>query len=64
MTVIALCFSVVVIYMHRANIRRILDGTEPKTIARKKNDPEPPLDPDGKPENCENSDTDCASENR
>ena len=50
MTIIALCFSVVVIYMHRANIRRILNGTEPKTIARKKNDPEPPLDPDGKPE--------------
>ncbi len=47
MTVIAICFSVVVIYMHRANIRRILDGTEPKTIARKKNDPVPPLDPEG-----------------
>ncbi len=48
MTIIAVCFAVVVIYMHRSNIRRILDGTEPKTIARKKNDPEPPRDPDGK----------------
>ena len=50
MTVIAICFAVVVIYMHRANIRRILDGTEPKTIARKKGAPEPPRDPDGKME--------------
>ena len=48
MTIIAVCFAVVVIYMHRSHIRRILDGTEPKTIARKKNDPEPPRDPDGK----------------
>ena len=39
--------------MHRSNIRRILDGTEPKTIARKKDDPEPPLDPDGKPQDGE-----------
>ena len=29
---------------------RILDGTEPKTIARKKGAPEPPRDPDGKKE--------------
>ena len=50
MTLIAVCFSVVVIYMHRSNIRRILDGTEPKTIARKKGAPEPPRDPDGKTE--------------
>ena len=50
MTLIALCFAAVVIYMHRANIRRILDGTEPKTIARKKGAPEPPRDPDGKTE--------------
>jgi acyl-phosphate glycerol 3-phosphate acyltransferase len=50
MTIIAVCFAVVVIYMHRANIRRILDGTEPKTIARKKGAPEPPRDPDGKTE--------------
>ena len=48
MTVIAVCFAAVVIYMHRSNIRRILDGTEPKTIARKKGAPEPPRDPDGK----------------
>ena len=48
MTLIAVCFAAVVIYMHRANIRRILDGTEPKTIARKKGAPEPPRDPDGK----------------
>lgn len=48
MTFIAICFAVVVIYMHRSNIRRILDGTEPKTIARKKGAPEPPRDPDGK----------------
>ena len=48
MTAIAVCFAAVVIYMHRANIRRILDGTEPKTIVRRKGDPEPPLDPDGK----------------
>ncbi len=55
MTVIAVCFSVVVIYMHRANIRRILDGTEPKTIARKKGDPEPPRDPDGKSDSDDNN---------
>ena len=48
MTLIAVCFAVVVIYMHRANIRRILNGTEPKTIARKKGAPEPPRDPDEK----------------
>ena len=35
MTLIAVGFSVVVIYMHRANIRRILDGTEPKTTIKK-----------------------------
>ena len=40
MTIIALCFSVVVIYMHRSNIKRILNGTEPKTIVRKKGAPE------------------------
>lgn len=34
-TLIAVCFAVVVIYMHRANIRRILDGTEPKTTIAK-----------------------------
>ncbi len=38
MTVIALCFSVVVTYMHRSNIKRIIEGTEPKTIAKKKSD--------------------------
>ncbi len=48
MTLIAVCFAVVVIYMHRANIRRILNGTEPKTIARKKGAPEPPRDSDEK----------------
>ena len=53
MTIIAICFSVVVVYMNRSNIRRILNGTEPKTIARKKDDPEPPLDPDGKPQDGE-----------
>ena len=47
MTLIAVCFAVVVIYMHRSNIKRILNGTEPKTIVRKKGAPEPPLDPDG-----------------
>ena len=35
MTLIALCFSVVVIYMHRANIKRIIEGTEPKTTVKK-----------------------------
>ena len=35
MTLIAVCFAVVVIYMHRSNIRRILDGTEPKTTVKK-----------------------------
>ena len=35
LTLIALCFAVVVIYMHRSNIERILNGTEPKTIAKK-----------------------------
>ena len=36
MTLIAVAFAVVVIYMHRENIQRILNGTEPKTIAKKK----------------------------
>ena len=36
MTLIATAFAVVVIYMHRENIKRILNGTEPKTIAKKK----------------------------
>ena len=35
LTLIAVCFAALVIYMHRSNIRRILDGTEPKTIAKK-----------------------------
>lgn len=35
MTLIAVCFAVVVIYMHRSNIKRILDGTEPKTTVKK-----------------------------
>lgn len=34
-TLIALVFGVVVVYMHRSNIQRILNGTEPKTIAKK-----------------------------
>lgn len=44
MTFIALCFAVVVAYMHKSNIKRILAGTEPKTIARRKGAPEPPVD--------------------
>ncbi len=36
MTLIATAFAVVVIYMHRENIKRIINGTEPKTIAKKK----------------------------
>ncbi len=36
MTLIAVAFAVVVIYMHRENIKRIMNGTEPKTIAKKK----------------------------
>lgn len=36
MTLIALAFAVVVIYMHRENIKRILNGTEPKTTAKSK----------------------------
>lgn len=36
MTLIALAFGVVVIYMHRENIKRILNGTEPKTTAKNK----------------------------
>lgn len=55
MTIIAVCFAVVVIYMHRSNIRRILDGTEPKTIARKKGAPEPPRDPDVKKTDVEST---------
>ncbi len=35
MTLIAVCFAVVVIYMHRSNIKRILGGTEPKTTVKK-----------------------------
>ena len=35
MTLIAVCFAVVVIYMHRSNIKRILNGTEPKTTVKK-----------------------------
>ncbi|MBQ1555242.1 MAG: glycerol-3-phosphate 1-O-acyltransferase PlsY [Clostridia bacterium] len=35
LTLISVCFAALVIYMHRSNIRRILDGTEPKTIAKK-----------------------------
>ena len=35
MTLIALAFGVVAVYMHRANIQRILNGTEPKTVAKK-----------------------------
>ena len=35
MTLIATAFAVVVIYMHRENIKRIMNGTEPKTIAKK-----------------------------
>lgn len=36
MTLIALAFGVVVIYMHRENIKRILNGTEPKTTSKSK----------------------------
>lgn len=35
MTLIALAFAIVVIYMHKANIERIINGTEPKTTAKK-----------------------------
>lgn len=35
MTLVALAFAVVVIYMHHENIGRILNGTEPKTTAKK-----------------------------
>lgn len=34
MTLVAVAFGVVVIYMHRSNIQRILNGTEPKTVAK------------------------------
>ncbi len=57
MTIIALCFSVVVTYMHRSNIQRILDGTEPKTIAKKKSDHPNPTDSDVVEGDNENSET-------
>lgn len=40
MTLIAFAFAVVVIYMHRENIKRIINGTEPKTMAKSKDKPE------------------------
>ena len=45
-TLVALAFGVVVVYMHRANIQRILDGTEPKTVAKsnEEEDTEPSSD--------------------
>ncbi len=39
MTIIAVLFAAVVIFMHRQNIVRIMNGTEPKTTAKSSSEP-------------------------